>query len=100
MPVNETLSQYSDWSYTTATAIYVLALVFFLIEQSFGAKGRIAAERSKARARELVGAGGPPATESATAATPPAGGRAERIGRMGVSLVVLGALLHLGALVL
>ena len=33
MPVNETLSQYSDWSYTTATAIYVLALVLFLHEQ-------------------------------------------------------------------
>lgn len=101
MPVNETLSQYSDWSYTTATAIYVLALVFFLIEQSFGAKGRIAAERSKARARELVGAGGPPTSDSVVPATPsPAAGRAERIGRMGVSLVVLAALLHVAALLL
>lgn len=33
MPVNETLSQYSDWSYTTAAAIYVLALIFFLVER-------------------------------------------------------------------
>jgi cytochrome c-type biogenesis protein CcsB len=33
VPVNETLSQYSDWSYTTAAAIYVLALIFFLVER-------------------------------------------------------------------
>ncbi|WP_236789767.1 c-type cytochrome biogenesis protein CcsB [Amycolatopsis sp. GM8] len=101
MPVNETLSQYSDWSYTTATAIYVLALVFFLIEQSFGAKGRLAAERS--RERQLVGAGAPTsATETTTDTPAPAAprGRVERIGRMGASLLVLGALLHLTALVL
>lgn len=105
MPVNETLSQYSDWSYTTATAIYVLALVFFLIEQSFGSKGRRAAQRSAARARELVGAGGPPtASESVEPPqpTPPpaSSGRAERIGRMGVALTVLGVALHFSALVL
>jgi cytochrome c-type biogenesis protein CcsB len=100
MPVNETLSQYSDYSYTTATAIYVLALVFFLIEQSFGAKGRLAAERQKQRARELVGAGGPPVLEDATAAAPVQTGRAERIGRMGAALTVLAVLLHLSALVL
>jgi cytochrome c-type biogenesis protein CcsB len=100
MPVNETLSQYSDWSYTTATAIYVLSLVFFLIEQSFGAKGRIAAERSRACARELVGAGGPTVNDSPAPAPAAPAGRAERIGRMGVSLVVLGALLHLSALLL
>ena len=60
MPINETLSQYSDWLYTTAAAIYVVALMMTLIEQGFGAKGRLAAERSKQRVRELVGAGGPP----------------------------------------
>ena len=104
MPVNSTLSQYSDWSYTTATAIYVVALAFFLIEQSFGAKGRQATERAKSRARELVGAGGPSTVETtdvpATPALPRSVGRAERIGRMGAALTVLGALLHLAALVL
>ncbi|WAL65239.1 c-type cytochrome biogenesis protein CcsB [Amycolatopsis cynarae] len=109
MPINETLSRYSDWSYTTATAIYVLALLFFLIEQSFGVKSRRAAERAGVRTRELVGAGGPDATEvtmgtgtDAPAVTPPAlpTGRAERIGRMGAALTVLGVLLHLAALVL
>ena len=79
MPVNETLSQYSDWSYTSAVAIYVLALVFFLFEQSFGAKGRMAAERAQMRARELVGAGGPTVPDTATTTAQQAPGRAERI---------------------
>ncbi|MEC3975317.1 c-type cytochrome biogenesis protein CcsB [Amycolatopsis sp. H20-H5] len=99
MPVNETLSQYSDWSYTTAAAIYALALLFTLIEQGFGAKGRQAAERSKQRARELVGAGGLSVTEEVPA-VPPGTGRAERIGKMGASLLILALLLHLSAIVL
>ncbi|RSN58421.1 c-type cytochrome biogenesis protein CcsB [Amycolatopsis sp. WAC 04182] len=99
MPINETLSQYSDYSYTTAAAIYVLALMFALVEQGFGAKGRLAAERSKQKARELVGAGGPPAY--GTPVEPPREvGRPERIGRMGAALLVLAALLHLAAIVL
>jgi cytochrome c-type biogenesis protein CcsB len=102
MPINETLSRFSDWSYTTATAIYVLALVFFLIEQSFGAKGRQAAERQKQRVRELAGAGGPSVTvtEPVTPAAPGQGGRAERIGKMGAALLVLGVLMHFTALLL
>ena len=102
MNVNETLSQYSDWSYTTATALYVVALAFFLIEQSFGAKGRQAAERAQSRARELVGAGGPSTTTDVpmTPAVSRSLGRAERIGRMGAALTVLALLLHLAALVL
>ncbi|MFI7118010.1 c-type cytochrome biogenesis protein CcsB [Amycolatopsis sp. NPDC049868] len=103
MPINETLSQYSDYSYTTAAAIYVLALMFALIEQGFGAKGRIAAERSKQKARELVGAGGPSVTAPAYGTpfeSPREVGRPERIGRMGAALLVLAALLHLAAIVL
>jgi cytochrome c-type biogenesis protein CcsB len=98
MPINETLSQYSDWLYTTAAAIYVVALMFSLIEQGFGAKGRLATERAKLRARELVGAGGPP-IEDVQAAQRQVG-RPERIGRMGAALLVLGALLQLSAIVL
>lgn len=98
MPINETLSQYSDWLYTTAAAIYVVALMMTLIEQGFGAKGRLATERAKLRARELVGAGGPPIEEVQAAQR--AGGRPERIGKMGASLLVLGALLQLSAIVL
>ncbi|MEV6642042.1 c-type cytochrome biogenesis protein CcsB [Amycolatopsis sp. NPDC051371] len=98
MPIDETLSQYSDWLYTTAAAIYVVALMMTLIEQGFGAKGRLATERAKLRARELVGAGGPPIEEVQAAQR--AVGRPERIGRMGASLLVLGALLQLSAIVL
>jgi cytochrome c-type biogenesis protein CcsB len=110
MPVNEALSQYSDWSYATAVAVYVLAMVFFLVEQSFGRKGRQAAERT--RKRELVGAAvgtgsggdtttGNPVGDAPHAPNPPAArSRAERVGRMGVSLMVLGVLLHLAALLL
>jgi cytochrome c-type biogenesis protein CcsB len=98
MPINETLSTYSDWLYTTAAAIYVVALMFTLIEQGFGARGRLATERAKLRARELVGAGGPP-VEDVPAAQREVG-RPERIGRMGASLLVLGALLQLSAIVL
>ncbi|MCP2252904.1 cytochrome c-type biogenesis protein CcsB [Prauserella aidingensis] len=125
MPVNETLSQYSDWSYTTSVVIYILAMVFFLVEQSFGRRGREVAERT--RNRELVGAGidnttsrigntapgidnttpgihnttpgihntGPGIRNTGGAPT-----RAERFGRMGIALTVLGLLLHGSALVL
>ncbi|WP_439385973.1 c-type cytochrome biogenesis protein CcsB [Amycolatopsis lexingtonensis] len=98
MPINETLSTYSDWLYTTAAAIYVVALMMTLIEQGFGAKGRLATERAKLRARELVGAGGPPIEE--VQAEQRTAGRPERIGKMGASLLVLGALLQLSAIVL
>lgn len=98
MPINETLSQYSDWLYTTAAAIYVVALMMTLVEQGFGAKGRLATERAKLRARELVGAGGPPIEEVQAAQR--TAGRPERIGKMGASLLVLGALLQLSAIVL
>ncbi|MGK3207721.1 c-type cytochrome biogenesis protein CcsB [Amycolatopsis sp. MEPSY49] len=98
MPINETLSTYSDWLYTTAAAIYVVALMMTLVEQGFGAKGRLATERAKLRARELVGAGGPPIEEAQAAQR--TAGRPERIGKMGASLLVLGALLQLSAIVL
>jgi ABC-type transport system involved in cytochrome c biogenesis permease subunit len=100
MPVNETFSTYSDWTYGAAVAVYVLAMVFSLAELAFG-------RRTKAPARELVGAGAPTddTTEPAEPEEPAEdagsrGGRAERFGRMSVALIVLGALLHLSALLL
>ncbi|GAA5104273.1 c-type cytochrome biogenesis protein CcsB [Haloechinothrix salitolerans] len=117
MPVDETLSRFSDWSYNTATLIYVLAMVFFAVEQAFGRAGRLRAERTAAPRRELVGAAAsgpsdpasltPTSNASGASATPPltpaarrSTSRAARFGRMGVSLTVLAALLHLAALVL
>jgi cytochrome c-type biogenesis protein CcsB len=103
MRINETLSTYSDWTYGAAVAVYVLAMLFSLAELAFGR--RVAA----APARELVGAGAPaddlapeePVEPVEDDAEPESrGGRAERFGRMAVSLIVFGALLHLSALVL
>lgn len=118
MPVNETLSQYSDWSYTTSVVVYILAMVFFLVEQSFGRHGKRAAERTRSRTPELVGAASGASAAAGGTATAPGGtstasggegggsgapegrSRAERFGHMGVALTVLGLLLHASALVL
>ena len=119
MPINETLSQYSDMSYFTAVAIYVLAMVFFLVEQSFGRKGAAAAqcgrERAAQRSAELVGAGAPTASGAVlddhdrsvdttsrepSRSRPGERGRYERIGRMGAALLVPGLGLHFAALLL
>ncbi|HEY7593099.1 MAG TPA: c-type cytochrome biogenesis protein CcsB [Actinophytocola sp.] len=115
MRVDETLSRYSDWTYAAAVGVYVLALLFSLVEQAFGRRVRPVA------ARELVGAGAPAETPAETTAetttetpTGPPGdeqarteaddqdrrSRAERFGRMSVSLIVLGAVLHFAALAL
>lgn len=102
MSLSETLSQYSDWSYNTAAGIYLLAMVLVLIEQSFGKRARYEARQSPARARELIGAGAGVTTgdEPAEPVQAPPSGRPERFGRMGTALIVLGAVLHLAALVL
>jgi cytochrome c-type biogenesis protein CcsB len=104
MPVNETLATYSDWTYNSAVAVYVLAMVFYLCEQAFG---RVA-KKSSQEARELVAVGGGGSEVVVTTAASPAPGRvireersrAERLGRMGAALTVLGAVLHGGSLVL
>ncbi|OLF07108.1 c-type cytochrome biogenesis protein CcsB [Actinophytocola xinjiangensis] len=106
MPVNETLSTYSDWCYGAAVGVYVLAMLFSLIDQAFGRRVPKAVRR--ARERELVGAGGPvltedvPVTDDTDVRTdgPEPGERARRLGRMSVALTVLGATLHLVALVM
>lgn len=102
MPVNETLSTYSDWCYGAAVGVYVLAMLFSLIDQAFGRRGA-----RVERARELVGAGAPvpPSTPGADdiddADDAVRGGeRARRFGRMAVALTVLGVAMHLSALVL
>jgi cytochrome c-type biogenesis protein CcsB len=87
MPNTDALSTYSDWTYFTAVALYVLATVFYLVEQAL--------RRTRTTAKVLVGTAGEEITEEAT---PP--DRAERFGRMAVSVNVLGALLHLSSLVL
>jgi cytochrome c-type biogenesis protein CcsB len=91
--VNETLARFSDWTYGASVTIYVFAMVFALVEQAFSHV------RPK-RARQLATAGGPPLAEPAEPAGRPDRSRAERFGRMGAALIVLGALLHLTSMVL
>ena len=102
MPVNETLATYSDWAYGTAVVIYVLAMIFFLVEQAMHrAPGKAA--RPVVEAKQLATVGGPAETDETDvpvdteAPEAPVVDRGERIGRMGFALLVLGALLHLGA---
>ncbi|MGW4109399.1 c-type cytochrome biogenesis protein CcsB [Actinosynnema sp. NPDC004786] len=103
MPVNAALATYSDWTYGAAVAIYFFAAVLYLCEAAF-------ARPAKARERELAGA---PASGAVAAGGTQADGtwtpglvvrpersRAERLGRMGVALAVLGALLQAASLVL
>jgi cytochrome c-type biogenesis protein CcsB len=102
MEINETLSHYSDWCYGIAVGAYVVAMLFYLYEQAFGYK-----RRAVTRKQELVavGAGGPATDVSDEDPEPPAevrepNNRAERIGKLAVSLTVFGALLHFSALAL
>ena len=94
MPVNETFSTYSDWTYGATVGVYVLAMVFSLAELAFG--------RRAAPARRLVGAGAPveEAPDETVVEDGARPGRGERFGRMSVALIVFGALLHLAALLL
>nr|WP_142051629.1 c-type cytochrome biogenesis protein CcsB [Pseudonocardia kunmingensis] len=86
------LAVYSDRLFVAAAAIYAFAMLLHAVEYAAG----------RAKASVLVGAGGPQA-EPDTGAEPtqaPRRSRAERFGRMGVALVVLGALLHAASIVL
>jgi cytochrome c-type biogenesis protein CcsB len=103
MSVNETLAHYSTWCYGSAVGVYVLAMLFCLAE---GAFSRV--RQTPAQSRELVGAGGPGVTEPAEKPAvhigrtieAPRRPLPERLGRMGISLLVLGLALHLVAIVL
>ena len=107
MAVNTGLAHLSDGLFTTAIAIYALAMAGYTAEYAFGKRGRVAATvPAEAPARVLVGAGGPDVAESAPVAPPAAasreGGRsvADRFGRGAVVLTLLGALLHLASVAL
>jgi cytochrome c-type biogenesis protein CcsB len=84
---------YSDRLFMAAVSVYVLAMVLHGAEY--------AVQRSAKAV--LVGAGGPALDAEPDEPRPDASAtrsRAERFGRMGVSLVVLGAVLHAASIVL
>src|SRR5262245_43054861 len=105
--VNETLAQFGDWTYGATVVVYIFAMALALIEQAFG---KVKPKREVA-ARQLATVGAMSAAVDAgkVADEPKAAigqrpkserSKAERFGRMGAALLVLGALLHFTSLVL
>ncbi|WP_305092501.1 c-type cytochrome biogenesis protein CcsB [Prescottella sp. R16] len=99
MTINETLARYSDWSFESAFAIYVLATVL-LVARYASMRARIVQER------EMVSAGGG-ATVADSADVPgrvvdQGGGKtwSEKFGGMGYALLVVGVVLHIASMVL
>jgi cytochrome c-type biogenesis protein CcsB len=116
MPVNETLATYSDYAFHSAVGIYLLAMVLHLGDyarvrvRAVLAKEAVPA-REAVRAREAVPAGvlTDPVGAAAESASPgqdapdsgaPARFWPERFGRMAVALTILGALVHIGSVVI
>lgn len=89
--VNESLAIFSDYAFRTALVIYLVAMVAHLGEYS---RGRIAT-----RVAVAAGAGGP-VPDDQRSPDQAARSTAERAGRTAVALTILGAVLHVGSLVL
>jgi cytochrome c-type biogenesis protein CcsB len=100
--INGSMAHLSDGLFTTAIAVYALAMVGYTAEYAFGRVGRKLVADAVPE-RELVGAGGPaesgfgPVSDAISTSKQP--GRvqsrlAERIGRWSVAVTVLGALIH------
>jgi cytochrome c-type biogenesis protein CcsB len=96
--INGSMAHLSDGLFTTAIAVYAVAMVGFTAEYAFARVGRKLAVGAPAADRVLVGAGGPPVRTGPAPAEPvePAERRsvAERVGRWSVVVLVLGALIH------
>jgi cytochrome c-type biogenesis protein CcsB len=96
--INGSMAHLSDGLFTTAIAVYALAMVGYTAEYAFGRVGRVpAAAPAPAAARELVGAGGPPVSEAVGPPSRPRRPRrafADRAGRFSVAVTILGALVH------
>src|SRR3954471_23726651 len=91
------MAHLSDGLFTTAIAVYALAMVGYTAEYAFGRVGR--KTTAAVPARELVGAGGPPVGESRPTIPGLTGtSKAEMIGRWSVVATVLGALIHGGSI--
>ncbi|ODR09473.1 c-type cytochrome biogenesis protein CcsB [Mycolicibacillus koreensis] len=84
------LARYSDWAYTSALVVLVLALVLLAVELAYAGSRRV-----DARERTLVGAGAPvsDADDPAVPGVVPAAPQrsvAERVGGAGLALVYVG----------
>jgi cytochrome c-type biogenesis protein CcsB len=95
--INGSMAHLSDTFFTTAIAVYAVAAVAFTAEYAFGRRVA-AAGAALTRSRTLVGAGGPSVDVLDVSAAAGAGSGkrpvADRIGRFGVAVTVLGVALH------
>lgn len=97
MVVDQQMGQFGDLLFGSALAIYVLAMILHAVEHAL--LRRPAGERAVAEVPVAVGAGGSVLPEHAGEDLRTPRSRAERFGRMGVSLTVLAVALHLAMLV-
>ncbi|MCF7552949.1 c-type cytochrome biogenesis protein CcsB [Pseudonocardia sp. WMMC193] len=114
MPVDPLLSQYSDLLFEGTVVVYLLAMVFSAVEYVTARQSTPAAEPAEVVAVAATSAEPAAVSGSAGSAgsaadeippppvrTPkPERSRADRFGRMAVSLTILGVLLHLGSIAL
>ncbi len=93
------LARHSDWAFTSAVVVLVVALVLLAVELAYSRSRRVAE-------RELVSAGAGGGTVAADSDCPGVVGEApnrtvgERVGRAGLALVYLGIALLTGCIVL
>jgi cytochrome c-type biogenesis protein CcsB len=93
------MAHLSDGLFTTSIAVYAVAMVGFTAEYAFGRVGRKLAAAPTVPVRELVGAGGPPVSETVTTPPPPQKRTgADRVGRWSAFILILGALVHLASI--
>jgi cytochrome c-type biogenesis protein CcsB len=88
--IDGSMAHLSDSLFTTAIAIYALAMIGYAAEFAFSRVGR---KLPAGRSRELVGAGGPPRVSGSTAGSAKRP-LADRFGRWAVALTILGVLVH------
>ena len=93
--INGSMAHLSDGLFTTAIAVYAVAMVGFTAEFAFARVGRKLTARVAAPDKVLVGAGGPPAPAAPAASRPvERPGGAARVGRWSVGVLILGTLVH------
>ena len=105
MAVNSGMAHLSDTLFTTAIAIYTLAMICYAAEYAFGRRGRIAMTSRTTPAKVLVRAGAMESRDVDSRAprvtkpiSPNRSGRTsavgDRFGRIAVGLTVIGAVVH------
>src|SRR6266851_3349399 len=97
MPIDDNLARYSDLAFGSAVAAYLLALVLLIAEYASRSTAALdAAEHTPERSRILVGATMTPGLlmERPRRTLP------DRLGRMGISVVIVALALHVASIAL